>query len=300
MSHPDRKILITGSGGFIGSTCIRTLAERGDYSLICPPSSQLDVSSIESVEATMSKYRPDTVINFAAHRNANTAELQKNIKNGSAWMTNVVGAENLVETCQIYGSYLLQISSDMVFSGKRDKKGPYAESDLPEDDPNNLSWYGWTKRVAEKSVASYGNSCIVRIGNVTKPIYDWTLDFIGKILWSFDTGNSYPLFNDQWITLTCVSELVQSLMVLVDSSQNGIQHVSCDNIVTPYELTEYLLSKSRNNKYKINTASVDDYLNNHPNRYPKWGGLKSKSTQARLGEYMPWQAVVDYFIKFAT
>ncbi|TSC88403.1 MAG: dTDP-4-dehydrorhamnose reductase [Microgenomates group bacterium Gr01-1014_16] len=297
----ERRILITGSSGFIGSTCIRALAARNDYLLACPSPSQMDVSEKESVAQSVTKYQPDTIINFAAHRNANTAELQRGDKNGSAWLANVVGAKNLTEACSTYEIYLLHISSDMVFSGKEGKKGPYSESDIPENDPNDLSWYGWTKRQAEQAVISNKNACVVRIGNVTKPIYDPRLDYIGKIQWLYDTGNSYPLFCDQNITLTYIPELVDSLIQLIDARMSGIYHVASDDVTTPVELAEYLMSNVRPDRNKVKKASIDEYLNTHPNRYPKDGGLMSQDTQKRLGKkFRSWQRVVDCFVKYAT
>ncbi len=301
MTSKDRKIFITGASGFIGSTCINTIASRPDYTLYCPTSNQISVADKKSLTDYIEKYKPDTVINFAAHRNANTAELQRDNKNGSAWMTNVVGSENITEICQRYGMYLLHISTDMVFAGKKEKKGPYSEEDIAENNPDNLSWYGWTKKLAEDAVTSIKNQAIVRVGNVSKPIYDRTLDYIGKILWQFDTGNSYPLFSDQNITITYIPELVRTLIKLTDDRSSGIYHVSSDDVVTPYELAHYIMSKVRPGRYGIQEASIADYLDRNPRRYPEYGGLKSKSTQMRLGQpYRPWREVVNEFIKKAT
>lgn len=262
----------------------------------------MDISEISLVQAAVHEYLPDTIINFAAHRNANTAESQRDNKRGSAWMTNVVGAENLSKVCRTYGIYLLHISSDLVFGGKEEKKGPYAENDIPENDPENLTWYGWTKRLAEQAVMTNSkNSCVVRIGNVSKPIYDPSLDYIGKIQWLFDTNNSYPLFFDQQITLTHIPELVNALVGLIDARLNGVIHMASDTVTTPVQVAEYLLRKTRPDKATIKQVSIDDYLKTHPNRYPKHGGLKSQVTQKVLGKnYMPWQGVVDYYIDHAT
>ncbi len=296
-----RRILIPGARGFIGSTCINTIAARQDYSLYCPPSSQVNIVDKKSLTEYIEKYKPDTVINFAAHRNANTAELQRDNKNGSAWMTNVVGAENVADLCQRYGMYLLHISTDMVFAGKENKKGPYSEEDIPENNPDNLSWYGWTKRLAEKAVSSVNNAATVRVGNVTKPIYDPTLDYMGKILWGFDTGNSYPLFSDQNITLTYIPELVKTLIKLTDDRSKGIYHVSSDDVVTPYTLAQDIMSKVRPDRYTIQKASITDFLIKNPRRYPEHSGLRSKNTQMKLGlTYCPWREVVNEFIKKAT
>lgn len=294
-------ILITGASGLVGSSFIEGVAGNKIGTLVCPSHDQMDISKESSVRKLIEEHKPDTIINFAAHRNANTAEDQSGIKTASAWMTNVNGAKNLAELSGNYGIYLIHISTDMVFSGYETDKGPYSENDTPENNLEKLSWYGWTKRLAEKEILSKKiNASIVRIGNVTKPIYDPNLDYVGKILWLYDKDKLYPLFDDQHITLTHIPDLTQLIVKLVENKLSGIFHVASSDLVTPFQLAEYLLLKARSKESIVKRTSIDEFLKKMPNRYPKFGGLKSQFTQEKLGiKFRSWQEIVDNFIKYA-
>lgn len=294
-------ILITGASGLVGSSFVEGVVNKKIGTLICPSHFQMDISKKSSIRKLIEEYKPDTIINFAAHRNANTAEDQYNDKTASAWMTSVVGVKNLAELSDRYGIYLIHISTDMVFSGYKTRKGPYSENDTPESSLEKLSWYGWTKRLAEKEILSKKiNASIVRIGNVTKPIYNPNLDYVGKILWLYDTDKLYPLFDDQQITLTYLPELTQSIIKLIENKPNGVFHVASNDLVTPFQLAEYLLLKARFKDGIVKRTSIDEFLEKMPNRYPKFGGLNSQFTQKKLGtKFMSWQEIVDNFIKHA-
>ena len=295
-----KTILITGGGGLVGSSFIGQKVKK-DYNFIYPSHGEMDISDKKQIKKFVERHKPDVIINFAAHRNANTAEEQRNSKKGSAWKTNVIGVENLVGLSKKQGLYLIQISTDMVFSGFENRKGPYSEIDLPDDKLKNLSWYGWTKVLGEKEVldAKMGAS-VVRIANVTKPVYDPSLDYVGKILWLYDQKKLYSLFYDQYLSLSYIPDVISAIDRLLKKKIGGVFHVGSSNLVTPFEMAEYLLFKSRSVKNKVGKVSIDEFLKNMPNRYPKFGGLKSEYTQKKLGIKFPsWQKIVDNFIKHA-
>jgi dTDP-4-dehydrorhamnose reductase len=294
-------ILIIGASGLVGTGFIDEVAKKSkiDY-LLRPTHRDLDVSDFKSLTDYVKKFKPNVIINFAAHRNANSAEEQRNDKKGSAWKTNVVGARNVAKLSKQNKIYLIHISTDMVFSGRVSRKGPYSEEAIPESRSGLLSWYGWTKRLAEKAILSKGvDSSIIRIGNVVRPIYDPTLDYVGKALWLYDQKKLYPVFDDQFLTLSYIPDIALVIQKLLKKRTNGVFHVASSDLVTPFEMVEYLLYKSRNKKGVVKKTSIDDFLRKVPNRYPKYGGLMSKETQKKLGvRFGTWRKIVDNFIKY--
>ena len=293
-------ILITGSKGLVGSSFIENIAGKKFADILTPLHSELDISKKSMLNHYIEKHKPDIIINFAAHRNANTAEEQRNNKKGTAWRTNVTGTKNIVSISKKNGIYIVHISTDMVFPGQSNDKGPYCELQKPKKNLRRLSWYGWTKLLAENEVNSYDNSAIVRIGNVTKPIYDPTLDYVGKILWLNDKKKLYPLFDDQFITLSYLPDISRTISALLKNKLRGVFHVASRDLLTPFEMAEYLLLKSRGIKNIVKRISIDEYLKKAPNRYPKHGGLMSNETQKRLGlKFGSWREIVDNFIKYA-
>lgn len=288
------RILITGGSGFIGSNFLRHISGTRDISIIAPRHNELDVLNIDQLEKTFEEFCPNVVINFAAHRDANSAEKQRGDRGGSVWNTNVRGVANISRVSSAYGSFLIHISTDMVFSGGETNKGPYSETMKPEKEMNYLSWYGWTKAEAERILAKNTNAAVIRIGNVTQPIYDPKLDYVGKIIFLFDHRQLYPLFYDQYLTLTSIPLLCQVIEAIIIKKRPGIYHVASKDRFTPYELGTYLIKKMYGEGRAIKRMSISSYLAKIPNRYPQYGGLLAFNTENQLGVAMPdWREIID-------
>lgn len=289
-----RRILVTGSSGFIGSNFLRHITGSGNFQIIAPDHHHLEISHTDGLREIFEKFHPDVVINFAAHRNANTAEKQRGDTHGSAWKTNVIGVKNISRVCSANGSFLIHISSDMVFSGRKDHPGPYGEDNKPETNSRYLSWYGWTKAEGERFLLDKRNTAIIRIGNVTLPIYDPKLDYVGKIVYLFDHGNLYPLFYDQHLSLSSIPLLFEIIDKLLETRESGVFHATSKNLFTPYELGEYLIKKIRNKTSVVQKISIDTFLVDAPCRYPQYGGLTGKKTERDLSiRLRDWKEIVN-------
>lgn len=302
--YKEQVILLTGGSGFVGSNFLgyMTVSKKNKYRIIGPSHKELDILNVRQLHTLFSRYNPDIVINFAAHRDANSAEEQRGDKQGSVWQTNVVGVSNISKICKKYNCFFIHISTDMVFSGKVESPGPYAEETKRETKLKNLSWYGWSKAESERIVQENDKSAIIRIGNVTKPISDPGLDYIGKILSLYDRGQLYGLFYDQYLTLTPIPLLFTVIEELIRNPQYGVFHVATNSTFTPFELGKYLVRRARGKSEQIQGVSIDDFLAERPNRYPKYGGLLAHETARRLHIRLPeWKKIVDqsvpYFVR---
>lgn len=302
-------MLIVGGGGFIGSNFLKFAAENEnvqrdfyssklDFRMIAPSHAELNIQNVQRLDDVFRLHHPDVVINFAAERDANLAELQRGDKAGSVWMTNVEGVRNISLTCKKFNSFFIHISTDMVFAGTKNDPGPYDEKAKIETNLESLSWYGWTKAEAERRLEDNGNTAIVRIGNVTQPVYDPNSDYVGKILYFFDHNKLYPLFHDQYLTLTYIPFVFEAIETIIKEKPSGIFHVASKDVFTPYDLASYLIEKSRGIKNAVKSVSIEEYSKKYPNRYPKYGGLNVEKTKEILEiPLRTWKEIVDICIQ---
>lgn len=295
-----KKILLTGGSGLIGSYFIKHYKKKfTDDQIFAPSHIEMDIIKVDTIKRYFEKFKPEAVVHFAAFRNATEAEKQRGKRNDSVWRINVEGSKNLAKVCRENDIYLVHISTDYVFSGHKKNPGPYLEKDKPSENERLLSWYGITKREAERKVIeNFSRASIIRICNITRPQNDSLLDYVGKILWLYDQKKIYPMFEDQYLTLTYIPTLSDLIIKLLKNKLPGIYHASTPDLVTPFKLANYLIERMYGLKNQIKPTSIDPYLRKNSRRYPKFGGLKIDLTQKKIGlEFIPWQEVVNKYVE---
>ena len=105
-----KKILITGSSGFLGSRLAYYLKEK--YELLLPSHAELNVSREEAVRAYMEEHRPDVVIHCAALSNTWYCEQHRE----ESHKVNVQGTVRIAKACKLTGAKLVFMSSDQVYN----------------------------------------------------------------------------------------------------------------------------------------------------------------------------------------
>lgn len=294
------KLLITGSSGLVGSHFVENYSPdpKNNTIILSPSREELNITDQQSVENFFKLNRPDVTIHFAAFTDVSKAEEQRDNKKAPCWIVNVEGTANLIRFAG-YQPYFVHISTDVVFSGRQENPGPYEEDYPTEENPNLLSWYGWTKKEAEKLVANnLKNAAILRIANPIRVGYSDKLDYVRKILKLYDTDKLYPMFIDQYLTLTYINEVTESLKILLAGRLSGIYHVSSVNVFTPYKLASLLIEKARGNKGVVKPVSIENLLKDNQSRYPQYGGLKVEKTQNTLNlKFMKWEETIETLAK---
>lgn len=139
--------ILTGGSGRLGSELQCILPN-----IIAPSSSELDITSIDSVMNFFEKERPHLVVHAAAYTDVKEAETN----HSDCWKINVEGTRNIARVCQQIGAKLLHISTDYVFDGEI---GNYSEANPLGPVVN---YYSLTKLVAEEAVRTVQNHLIVR------------------------------------------------------------------------------------------------------------------------------------------
>jgi len=286
------KVLVTGSTGLVGSRFVE-LAKKFEF--ITPELSEFDITNSSSVKAVIEKANPDWIVNFAAFTDVNASETQKDDFESPSWKTNVTGVENLLDAFK--SKNFIQISTDMVFPGDLNQPGPYSEDDEPPETPEKLTWYGWTKNRAEKKVREKGGT-VLRIIYPVRSSFDNKLDYIRSVLKRFSDGKMFPLFHDQQVSVAYIDEVAETLSKIIESDANGVFHASSDT-TTPHELISKVIEELGEDHTTIKSTSVHEFLKtqSNPNRYPVYGGLKTKKTEEELDiHFSSWQTVVEHLL----
>lgn len=172
----NKKILVTGSAGFIGSYLVRELLEKSnnclivgfdncnDYYDVSLKEHRLkelnkikshneyvfvkgDLADKKLLESLFIKYKFDIVVNLAAQ-----AGVRYSITNPDAYInSNIIGFYNILELCRHYPvEHLVYASSSSVYGGN--KKVPFSTDDKVD---NPVSLYAATKKSNELLAHAY-------------------------------------------------------------------------------------------------------------------------------------------------
>ncbi len=289
MPH-DYRLLITGASGLVGSRLCELY--EGSYMVLKPTTHELDISDSAALERYLDTHKPDAVIHCAAFTDVNKAEKERGETSGLVWQTNVETTRYINDLCRDRKIFLVYISTDFVFSGTKDNPGPYTEKSLIEDDVNKVSWYGWTKGQAERLLYPNAQVAIIRISSPVRSNYDLKPDYIHKILKLFDQSKLYPMFTDQYLSLTSIDELAMAVERIIERREAGIFHVSSSDSATPHAIATYTIERARGVANAVQTGSCADFIS--LGRYPQYSGLSVEQTQRRLQlQFSSWKNIIN-------
>lgn len=134
------KFLITGANGQVGYCLTQQLSGKAE--ILAVDRDELDITNRDAVFNTIRTFRPDVVINAAAHTAVDKAETEIELSEA----INVKGPQYLAEAANEICAVILHISTDYVFNGEGWHE--YKESD--ETGPQGV--YGKTKLAGEIAV----------------------------------------------------------------------------------------------------------------------------------------------------
>lgn len=220
-------ILITGASGQLG-TALRKLIPDS----LTPPSALLDISNADNVRAYFSNHRPDVVINCAAYNFVDLAETHSE----ECFGVNAQGALYLAEESLKYNSYMIHISSDYVFDGR--KAGAYEVCDKPLP----LSVYGRSKAEGEKNVlATSAGFAVVRTSWLFSELPN---NFVSAIIRAGSTRDSIDVVYDQVGSPTYAADLAAFVSKMVSCRSAGLFQATNDGFCSRAEFAEEILRLS--------------------------------------------------------
>ncbi len=225
----NKKVLITGSGGFVGRHIYhaledthtllgigRTKKERVDK--------QIDVTDRESVFCILEEFQPDEIVHLAALSNVEACEREKDL----AYIQNVVPIEILTGWSRGHNTRIVFVSTDYVYDGE---KGDFVE----EDAVHPIQYYGKTKVMGEELVSSLERYAILR----PTVIYGWDpvgMNFFMQLYRKHVVKQQMNVPIDQVSNPTYVHDLSRLIKHVLDQPEkSGIFNTTGNESMSRYE-----------------------------------------------------------------
>jgi len=236
------RILLTGSNGLLGQNLISEILQRTDMQLLATSGSdnkfpvnggydfiRMDICNRQSVFKTIREFKPDIIIHAAAMTQVDACE--SNHKKCSE--INIEGTRNVAQAAEQTGAWFQYISTDFIFNGRN---GPYCET----DDPDPVSYYGWSKLQGEKITRSLSVPwSIVRTILVYGVVPSMSRSNL--VLWvieSLKKKTPIRVVDDQYRMPTLVNDLAGGILSIIDRKLQGIYHLSGPDIHSVLELAQ--------------------------------------------------------------
>jgi dTDP-4-dehydrorhamnose reductase len=235
------RLLITGASGLLGSKLVRVAIASGhevhslyfQHPLLEGHPQRLDITDQAAVGKTLADKLPEVVIHAASITDLDLCEQNPEL----AYRANATATGFLAEACRKVGIFLIYVSTDYVFDGKR---GNYSE----DDEPNPVNVYGKSKFLGELEVMRKAEDfCIAR----TSVVFGWGREHRPNFAtWVYEKCRAAQQTNvvtDQYATPTLNSNLARMLLESAERRMNGTFHLSGSTRVNRYEFAVLLARK---------------------------------------------------------
>ena len=294
------KIIITGGNGSLGKNITQKLKNNKNYKVFSFDKKSLNIAKYNELKKKILTIKPNLIINAAAYTKVDIAESKKKV----ALNINYLGVKYLSTICDENNIYLIHISTDFVFNGRKNE--PYNEKD--KADP--ISFYGLSKLQGEKIVSEIlKNYLILRVSwlfsydsnNFVKSIYDKCLQ-----------GKKINVVADQIGRPTSYDTLTNFILLFLifirkrNYIYNGILNFSnLGNFASRYTISKFILSfikkqkNLKNNNYvKTRIISISSKKLNLPAKRPYNSGLSMNKTSKTIKfKNINWKKSIEKELK---
>ncbi|WPC74305.1 dTDP-4-dehydrorhamnose reductase [Vibrio porteresiae] len=283
------KIMITGSHGQVGTCLVNQLATTG-HDVLAMDRDTLDITDAQQVMHTVCDFRPDVIINAAAHTAVDKAESEREL----SFAINRDGPKNLAEAAQEVHAAMLHISTDYVFAGNKD--GIYIESD--NTDPQGV--YGASKLDGELSVIS---ACDKHIILRTAWVFgEHGNNFVKTMLRLGQTRDTLGVVGDQFGGPTYAGDIAAALITIASAiveqgnTEFGVYHFAGLPHVSWAQFAQTIFDKAQeqsvlSKKPVVNSITTADYPT--PAKRPANSRLDTQKITQTFGiAASDWQAAL--------
>lgn len=250
------KFLITGAKGQVGY-CLTTQL-TGKAEILAVDRDELDITDRDAVFNIVKTFKPDVIINAAAHTAVDRAESEVELSEA----INVKGPQYLAEVANEIGAVILHISTDYVFEGTG--TGEYKE----DDQTNPQGVYGRTKLEGEIAVQQANpRSIILRTAWV---FGEHGHNFVKTMLRLAKDRDSLGIVGDQFGGPTYAGDIAKALIEMsnqiLSGKENafGVYHFTGKPYVSWYEFAKAIFAEAElqnilEKSPLVNSIATSDY-----------------------------------------
>ena len=268
------KVAIIGSTGKVGEAIVNYLHDNTDWKLMLFSSTYrsekndngkhlipIDYLDCNSLTNKFRLLHPDIIINTAAMTNVDGCEADRT----GAWILNVEFVDCIAKTAKELDSKLIHISTDYIFDGE---SGPYYEF----DEPNPISWYGYTKSIGETKTEIHGlNSCVLRTNVVYGNSPHGKTDFVKWVVTELRNGKKIKIVTDQYSNPTLTDDIALAVYKVIRLDKRGIYNIGGSEYCDRHSFAKKIANIFTLDDSLIESITTDKL--NQPAKRPLRGGL---------------------------
>lgn len=293
----DKKILVTGCGGMLGSAVVPYFKKIG-YKVIATSRRKnveivdevLDVTMFDLFEEKINQHKPDMIFHLAAETSLEYCEDNPD----KAFNNNTIGIQNAALLSKKYNIELVYISTAGVFNGLKSK--PYDEFDTP--DP--IMIYGKSKYEGEKLVKMLCDRFyIVRAGWMIGGI-ERDKKFVSLIVEQL-ANNAKKIYavNDKIGSPTFAPLFAKNLENLIRTGFYGIYHMTSEGYDTRYDVAKEIIKiLGLTNKVELISVSSDFFSKNYYVPRPPSESMRNYNLALRgINNMGDWRHAIVPYVK---
>lgn len=280
-----KRVLVTGANGLLGQklTDLYRANPQVEYFASSRGSNRhpetegytyitMDIGAEDDVRHILRDLRPNALIHTAAQTQVDLCETEKE-------QCDLLNTESLRFICDAIGpfhSHLIHLSTDFIFDGT---SGPYNEG----DEPNPLSYYGWSKLRAEKIVQEYvGPWAIARTILVYGLVAGMSRSNI--VLWALSAlrdKKAIQVVDDQFRMPTLAEDLAKGCQLIEAQNASGIFHLSGPDYMNIYDLVMRVAAVAGLDASNVSRANSSSFT--QPAKRPPRTGFDLSHSRQSLG-----------------
>lgn len=274
-------VLVIGANGQLGSDFQKLLLEKGIPFTSCERE-QLDITNKDQIDGAILGSNFTHIVNCAAYNNVDLAEKNDDLCRA----VNTIGPSLLAAAANRVGAVFISYSTDFVFSG--DPQNPYNET----METNPISKYGLSKRDGEILIfKECQRAFVIRTSwvfgsansNFNTQIINWSR-----------SNSTLKIVDDQTSSPTYSKDLAKYSLLLIESEEYGMYHLSNSGTATKYDQASYIL-KNLGWTGSLERAKTSEF--NLAAKRPVFSKLDCSKAEKVIGLKMPhWQDAIDRYL----